>query len=99
MSELATVSRVTIYAAKGMEEGILRQVIALGAKGYTAIDCKGVGDHGSVTDPFMPATQVRIEVICLPASANKIIQYIASLHGKSVIACEETVHVANASRY
>ncbi len=99
MSDLASVSRVTIYAAKGLEEGLLRQVIALGAKGYTAIDCKGVGDHGSVTDPFMTSTQVRIEVICQAASAQRIVQYIASLQGKSVIACEETVHVANPSRF
>ncbi len=99
MTELPSVSRVTIYAAKDLEDSLIRRFVALGAKGYTAIDCRGMGDQGSDSDPFLVATQVRIEVITQPAIAKKILDHVASLQGRSVIACADVVQVKNAERY
>lgn len=99
MPELAYVSRVTIYADKGMEGMLLEQVLALGAKGYTATDCTGVGQHGASPDPFLSSTQVRIEVITQPGPAKRILDYIKSLDGRPVTACVEPVQVFNSAHF
>jgi hypothetical protein len=96
MSEMQTIRRVTIYADAVLEQSLLEKLLALGSKGYTAIECRGKGKHEIVEDPLTGISRVRIEALVQPAVADKIIAYLGrdEFKRRAVAACVETVQVA-----
>jgi nitrogen regulatory protein PII len=76
MSNLTTVRRITVVTHNRLEETLVSQFAKFGAKGYTAMDCRGQGEHELLQDVFAGATRVRIEVIVQPDVAEKILAYL-----------------------
>ena len=101
MSELKTISRVTVYADGGLEAILLKQFLAMGSTGYTVMPCHGKGEHDTVDDPFAKVTRIRIELLVQPEVARKILTYVDSpaLKSHPVAACMETVQVEASERY
>jgi nitrogen regulatory protein P-II 2 len=101
MASLQTIRRITVYSAQELEKTLLGQFHAMGAKGYTLSECRGVGEHATIEDPFARSTHVRIELLVQPAVADKIIDYLSKLHAqrKPVAACVESVQVADPEHF
>jgi hypothetical protein len=101
MAQLHTIRRITVYATQDLEEALLEQFRAMGAKGYTLVEARGVGQHAVFDDPFARSTHVRIELLLQPTVADSISDYLAKLHGqnRAVAACVESVQVADPERF
>lgn len=76
MSDFISGRRITVVTHNRLEETLVNQFAHLGAKGYTAMDCRGKGEHELLQDVFAGATRVRIEVIVRPEVADAIIAYL-----------------------
>jgi MFS superfamily sulfate permease-like transporter len=76
-SRLARAKCITVIADEGIEESIAREILALGATGYTVVPCEGVG-RNDLVDAGAPErkSRVRIEVITLEGIAEKIIAWL-----------------------
>jgi hypothetical protein len=98
MTGLRTISRVTVYSDRFLESQLLEQVLKLGAKGYTVVDCRGKGQHEVVEDPMSGISRVRIETLVQPDVGEKIMEYLSrdEFKRRSVTACIETVGVTAA---
>jgi hypothetical protein len=101
MAQLQTIRRITVYATQDLEEALLAECRAMGAKGYTLVEARGAGEHAVFDDPFAKSTHVRIELLVQPAVADAIIDYLAKLHGQNrpVTACVESVQVADPEHF
>jgi MFS superfamily sulfate permease-like transporter len=60
---LATVRRITIIAEAELEQELEEEFIALGATGYTTINCTGAGRRAIAEGKALPEPYVRIEVL------------------------------------
>jgi len=71
---LATFPRklVVIITEAAIEQMLARDVLALGAHGYTISDVRGSGSHGAREASWEADRNIRVEVICDEATADKI---------------------------
>jgi hypothetical protein len=101
MVSLQTIRRITVYATQGLEKPLITQFLAMGAKGYTITETRGMGEHATLDDPLAKSTHVRIELLLQPAVADQIIEYLSKLHAqhKPVAACVESVQVADPEHF
>ena len=76
MGQNVEISRVTIIADAALEKTLVQEVLRLGAKGYTCMQCFGKGRHETVVDPLSGQSRVRIEVLTRPAVAAAILDYV-----------------------
>lgn len=99
MSESLTVRRITVVTHNRLEETLVNQFAQLGAKGYTAMDCRGRGEHELLQDVFAGATRVRIEVVVQPEVAEKILDYLAEpqFAHQPIMVTVETLQVPSTS--
>ena len=66
---------VTIIAEASLETELAAALTAIGVSGYTALDCRGAGRHGSRPgDLGLQSRNVRIEVLCDDARADAIVE-------------------------
>ena len=74
--ELSARKLLTVVAEAALEATLVREIEALGARGYTITDARGKGSHG-VRDGTWPRTaNIRLEVLC---SADTAIAICAAL--------------------
>jgi len=101
MVPLHPIRRITVYATEGLEKMLIQQFLAMGAKGYTIAECRGMGEHATLDDPLARSSHVRIELLLQEAVADKIIEFLAKLHAqhKPVAACVESVMVADPEHF
>jgi MFS superfamily sulfate permease-like transporter len=98
---LARIRRVTIVADSTLEAQLTERCIELGASGYTSILCRGAGRRSLADGGTAPNSQVRIEVVAPPETAELILDYIRreiSL-AHAVTACIETVEVLRRDQF
>lgn len=95
MIELQTIRRVTVYADAALESFIIQHALAVGARGYSAAECRGKGKHEILADPRTGASVVRIEFLVRPEVGEKIMYYLSSpeFRRRAVAACMESVQV------
>ena len=75
--ELTARKLLTIVAEAALEATLVREIEALGARGYTITDARGKGSHG-IRDGSWPRTaNIRLEVLC---GADTAIAICAALH-------------------
>lgn len=74
---LRNVRRLTVVADPSMEKQLEESLISLGATGYTAIPCHGLGRHQIATGVLSPSPMVRIEVIAPEEIVNQMIQHLS----------------------
>jgi hypothetical protein len=101
MIQLHTISRITVYASEALSNNLIVRFVELGAKGYTIVESRGKGDHGTVEDLFAHSSHVRIEVLVQPAVADRIMEYLASpvLRNQSVAATLDEVSVIDPKHF
>jgi nitrogen regulatory protein P-II 2 len=63
---------VVIITEAAIEQMIARDVLALGAHGYTICDVRGSGAHGTRGADWEADRNIRVEVICEAPVAEKI---------------------------
>lgn len=93
---LASIRRVTIVVDPDIEHELERRLIDLGATGYTAVQCYGMGKRDIHDSSSVPAPRVRIEVIAPSDVAESMLEYLAKevMPKKHFITvCAETVDV------
>jgi len=91
---------VTIIAEDGLEARLLRELKALGAKGYTVSNVRGVGLHTDRTNEF-EGENILIKTLVSKEAADKILEKLAAdyFDRYSIIAYLETVEVVRGDRF
>jgi nitrogen regulatory protein PII len=67
---------VVIITESALEKALVRDVLHLGAHGYTISDVRGRGSRGVREADWEADRNIRLEIICDPAVADKIAQYV-----------------------
>lgn len=63
---------LTIVTEAAIEDPLLRDIEALGARGYTITDARGKGRQGSRDATWGPHANIRIEILCDGGTATAI---------------------------
>ncbi len=92
---LASIRRITIVVDPDIESELERRLIDLGATGYTAVQCYGMGKHDIHDSSSVPASRVRIEVIAPSHVTESMLEYLARdvMPKHFITVCAETVDV------
>jgi nitrogen regulatory protein P-II 2 len=92
--------KVTIVAEALLEDRMLRELRALGARGFTIAEVRGEGSRGIRASDW-EGRNVRIETIVSPAVADKILDHIAARYFEdyAVIAWVDDVGVVRGDKY
>lgn len=90
----AQARKLTVVAPEALETELMTQLIRLGATGYTAIPCRGMGRR-QLESGGGPAPMVQLEIIALAAESDRMLHYLRSevMPVHHVTAAMETVHV------
>ncbi len=65
---------VTVITETALERELTRELEALGVRGYTITDARGRGDHGTRSSSWGHTGNIRVEVICEAALAERLMQ-------------------------
>ena len=68
---------ITIVTEASLEDQLCRDLTELGASGYTVSNARGRGSRGVRDAGWSSSGNVRIEVICNPALAERIFERLA----------------------
>lgn len=63
---------LTIVTESILERELLGELEALGARGYTVCDVRGKGSRGLRQSDWTQGGNIRVEVVCEPALAERI---------------------------
>jgi hypothetical protein len=63
---------LTIVSEAVLEDTLVRDIEALGARGYTITDARGKGSRGRRDATWAPHANIRVEVLCDAAMAPAI---------------------------
>jgi hypothetical protein len=98
---LASIRRLTLITEPSVEQEIARRLIPLGASGYTATTCRGMGKHDLRCEEAITTERVRIEIIATGQAMDKILGYLAEaiLPHHYATACLETVDVLRTEQF
>jgi len=78
MTETAKVTLVTVVAVFEIEDRLVKDLRALGVRGYTLGRVDGFGLHGRRMAGLVDAPNMRLEMLVSPALAEKILERITS---------------------
>jgi hypothetical protein len=67
---------VVIITEGALEKALARNVIELGAHGYTISDVRGSGSHGAREAAWEADRNIRVEVICDEQVADRIMAFM-----------------------
>jgi hypothetical protein len=77
MVETARVTLLTIIAVTELEDRLVRDLKALGVRGYTIDRVEARGAHGHRMAGLTDATDLRFELFVSPTVAHKVLERIA----------------------
>ncbi len=87
MVETARVSLVTVIAVFELEERLVKDLKALGVKGYTSGHVNGRGLHGHRMAGLVDAPNLHLEMLVAPTLARRILERIvAKYDGQPIMA-------------
>jgi nitrogen regulatory protein P-II 2 len=91
---------VTVVAEAVLEERLVREVKALGARGYTLSDVRGEGSRG-VRASEWEGRNVKLETLVTAAVAERILEHLATRYFAhyAVVAYVENVEVVRGEKY
>jgi nitrogen regulatory protein PII len=92
--------KVTIVAEALLEDRILRDLRALGSRGFTITESRGEGSRGTRAADF-EGPNVRIETIVGPDVAEQVLAHVAEHYFEhfAVIAWVDDVEVVRGEKY
>lgn len=98
---LTSIRRLTIITEPEIENELADRLVSLGATGYTAIPCHGVGKRDIRKAFRSPEPRVRIEVISPRNIADRILEYLAEeIAPRSFLTiCVDSVDVLRAGNF
>ena len=98
--DLTPLQLVTIVAETVLEEGITRELLELGATGYTVSDVRGRGSRG-IRSGDVPGTGIRIEVVVRHDAADRIMEKVRDrwFASYAVIAWRTDIHVVRGEKH
>lgn len=67
---------LTIITEAALESLLTRDLVALGAHGYTITDARGKGDRGVRNAGWDASSNIRVEVVCDEATAERIVHHL-----------------------
>jgi hypothetical protein len=67
---------VVIITESALESMLVKDVLALGAHGYTISDVRGGGRHGTREAAWEADRNIRLEIICDDATAGAISEHV-----------------------
>jgi nitrogen regulatory protein PII len=65
---------LTVITESAIEKNLLRDLRQMGVRGYTIVDARGQGSRGVRTAAMDESANIRIEVICTRAMAEKVLE-------------------------
>ncbi len=71
---------VTIITESILEHMITKDIINLGAKGYTIVDARGSGSRGTRSSDWGQNQNIKIEIICSDSVAQQIIEHCKNVY-------------------
>lgn len=91
---------VTIVGEAVLEDHMVRDIMACGAKGYTIVDARGEGSRGMRTVE-LGGKNIRLETLVTDAVAEKIFKMLADQYFPyyAVVAYAENVQVVRGNKY
>jgi hypothetical protein len=73
---------VTVVCESLLESDLTREVVALGATGYTVADARGLGSHGMRSGAWAKEGNIRLEILCDEAVSLRIIEHLMQSYDK-----------------
>ena len=73
---------LTVVCESMLESALARELVSLGAAGYTISDARGLGAHGLRSGSWAKEGNIRIEILCDEAVAQKIIEHLERSYDK-----------------
>lgn len=67
---------LTVITEAAVEQTLLRELDAIGVRGYTVSDARGKGSRGVRDAAWEEAANIRIEVICPRAQAESVLGHL-----------------------
>jgi hypothetical protein len=67
---------ITLVCEAALEKTLCREVMQLGARGYTITDARGRGSRGVRDASWGEAANIRLEVVCDEATATRITEFV-----------------------
>jgi nitrogen regulatory protein P-II 2 len=74
---------LVIIGEAALEKFLVRDIKCFGAHGYTIADVRGGGEHGTRDAEWEGSRSIRMEVICEPAVAEKIVEHVIAHYAKN----------------
>ncbi len=71
---------LTILSESVLEDILIDEIVALGAKGYTISEARGRGTHGLRTGKWSAGGNIRIEVIGDAALCARIVEHLQRVY-------------------
>jgi len=101
--ELVELRSVCIICDSVLKDRVLKEIIKLGATGYTWWEVHGRGEHDTETNIFSGLVRLKIEAWCSVAVAEKILAYCQASQfrelGMSAAVTTIRVHPDEAAKY
>lgn len=73
---------VTVVCESLLEPDLTKEVVSLGATGYTVADARGLGSHGMRSGAWAKEGNVRLEILCDEAVSLRIIEHLMRNYDK-----------------
>lgn len=98
---LTPVRRMTLVTEPVLAAKLAKDIVQMGATGYTETPCFGVGRRHVDSDSLIPLEQLRVEIIMPFETCEQVLEYLRTsimpLHHLTV--CVETVEVARITSF
>jgi MFS superfamily sulfate permease-like transporter len=98
---LTPVRRLTLVTNPDLAGTLAREIVRMGATGYTEMPCFGIGRRHLAEKDQIPLEQLRIEVILPFETCEKVLEYlrINIMPVQHITVCVETVEVARITSF
>ncbi len=98
---LTPVRRLTIVTDPELASRLMKEIIAMGATGYTETPCFGMGRRHLDSADAVPLEQVRLEVILPFEVCEQVLEYLRThiMPVQHITTCVETVEVARVTSF
>jgi alkanesulfonate monooxygenase SsuD/methylene tetrahydromethanopterin reductase-like flavin-dependent oxidoreductase (luciferase family) len=73
---------LTILTEAVLEDTVIDEITALGARGYTISEARGRGTHGVRSGKWTVGANLRIEVVGEPAECTRIAEHLQAAYGR-----------------
>jgi hypothetical protein len=67
---------LTVVCESMLEADLAKEIVALGAVGYTITDARGLGSHGMRSGSWAKESNIRLEILCEEAVGQRIIEHL-----------------------